>query len=673
MLGALLRSRAGGYVGGACLFAVGLSPACTSPMVSGALDPRFVAVHNTLASLGMAEVGPIQEGVLAEGREARVSLPLPGGCITVVAVGGDGFRDIDAALLDPRGAPIAHDVTQEPLAVLRPCLEAADTYVLVVKAAAGGGSWVAATWAGGVGAVPSSMPTPAPAAEANGTCRAPIPLAPGTVSGSTTHGEHENAGSCGPSDSRELVYELDVIQRERVTIEVEARFDSVLYVRKDDCSEAGAEVECNDDGPDRTHSRIERVLDPGKYFVFVDGYGHEAGSFKMTVTAAEVLALTDTCRRASPLLDGVVTAGTTAGLADNARASCGGGAEGGDAAWYADVNRRSRVRVVERSNAMAPVIHVRRACADELSEVGCGESGAGAGEASWVGLFDPGRYAVFADSHDRDRGGAYTLLLETAPLGGAGAASDACGDAQRLPAGPTGSMNGDTFAARDDVAGTCGGVGAPDLVYRLDVARTSRLVVSVDGEEAPHLLVAWRRCGDRSAEVGCGRALSEIVPAGTYYLGVDGSSPGAMGRFTIHWSLRDVTGQAAACMQAASLTERRPLTASTVGAGDRFEASCGPEAGASGADRVFQMVVRTRSTVHVSLKAPTFQAILALRKACVDAARGPLPELACAQATDSGHKATMERVLEAGTYWLLVDGASTQEAGPFTLEYRVIH
>jgi hypothetical protein len=33
----------------------------------------------------------------------------------------------------------------------------------------------------------------------------------------------------------------------------------------------------------------------------------------------------------------------------------------------------------------------------------------------------------------------------------------------------------------------------------------------------------------------------------------------------------------------------------------------------------------------------------------------------------------MERVLEAGTYWLLVDGASTQEAGPFTLEYRVIH
>ena len=100
------------------------------------------------------------------------------------------------------------------------------------------------------------------------------------------------------------MYELDVSRRERVTIEVEARFDSVLYIRKEDCNDPNAEVDCNDDGPDRTHSRIERVLEPGKYFVFVDGYGQESGTFKMKVSTSDVLALAEVCQKAPPLVAG---------------------------------------------------------------------------------------------------------------------------------------------------------------------------------------------------------------------------------------------------------------------------------------------------------------------------------------------------------------------------------
>jgi hypothetical protein len=115
----------------------------------GPLDPRFVTVHNTLSAMGMAQVGPIQEGALREGGEARVALSLPAGCLTIVAIGGDGLRNLDAALLDSRGAPLAHDTTEEPQAALRVCLDAPDTVTLVVKAASGAGSWAAATWAGG--------------------------------------------------------------------------------------------------------------------------------------------------------------------------------------------------------------------------------------------------------------------------------------------------------------------------------------------------------------------------------------------------------------------------------------------------------------------------------------------------------------------------------------------
>jgi hypothetical protein len=678
-----LPLRAGGALTALALGLLSIQPACTTRAgAAPALDPRFVAVHNTLSAIGMAQVGPIQEGTLVQGREARVSLPLPAGCITVVAIGGDGVRDLDATLLDAHGAPIAHDVTNEPQAILRPCLESADTYVLVVRAAAGGGTWIAATWAGGTAA--TSAPTSAAASgnEASGTCAAPIPLTPGTVSGSTAHGGRENSGSCGSNESRELgrelVYELDVMQRERVTIEVEAHFDSVLYIRKDDCSEPNAEVDCNDDGPDRTHSRIDHVLEPGKYFVFVDGYAHEAGSFKMTVSASEVLALSDMCRRAPALVDGPAQTASTEGMIDSVQASCGGGAGGADAAWQLQLASRSRVRLVEHSSEVAPVLHVRRACTDPESEVACGESGGAAGDAAVTGIFEPGRYYVFADAHERGGAGHYTMRLETASPAGTGAPADGCGDAARLSPGDSGSIEGDTFSARDDVAGSCGGADAADVVYRLDVPRRSRFSASLDAEEGQHLLTLWRRCGDRSSELACGRSVDELLGAGSYYLAVDGAAPDALGRFTLQWALHEVTGQGSACGAAPLLVDGRTVDGNTTGAPDNFDSSCAARPNvvgrlSGGPDRVYTLALRQRSMVRLQLKAASFDAALALRKACVDSSAGSPAEVACEADADTARRTTIERTLEPGTYWVVVDGASAKDQGPFSLEYRILH
>jgi hypothetical protein len=657
----------------AAVGAVGLvAAACASSQAPAAgigLEPRFVAVHNALAALGLAQVGPIQEGTLREGQEARVQLSLPAGCVTVVALGGEGVRDLDATLLDGHGTPLAHDTTIEPQAVLRPCLEGTDAYVLLLKATAGGGTWTTATWAGGV----AGKGAPASAPEANGTCAAPIPLAAGSVSGSTSRGDHENAGSCGTSDSRELAYQLDVTGRARVGIDVEARFDSVLYVRKDDCADPSAEVDCNDDyASDRTRSRVDRVLDPGKYFVFVDGYGQESGAFKMKVTVTDVAALADMCAKAPLLPIGATQTATTAGLADDARATCGGGADGADAVWRAEVPSRSRVRVVEHSDEVTPVVHVRRACADEQSEVACGESGAGSGDAAVTGMMDPGAYAVFADAHDRDAAGRYSLSFETAPPAGSGTAGDSCGDAVPLALGPSGAVSGDTFVARDDVAGSCGGAGAPDVVYRIDVARQSRLTASLDGEESPHVLVVWRRCGDRSSEVACGRAIDEVIGPGTYFVGVDGAAPDTFGRFTLNWTLRDLAGQSTACASAPTLVDGTRVSGTTAGAGDKFATSCS-SADASGPDRIFKFVLPNRANVHLALTAATFDATLALRRACADASAGAgTPELVCESEPDANHRSVVERSLEAGSYWVVVDGQSASDQGPFALDYKVL-
>jgi len=640
---------------------------------AGALEPRFVAVHNALAAMGLAQVGPIHEGVLAEGREARVVLEITAGCTTIAAIGGDGVRDVDATLFDSHGHPLAHDTTSEPQAVLRACLET-DSYVLVVKIASGAGPWVAATWQGGSvgeGSPAAGAASPSRGREPNGTCEAPLPLAGGTVTGSTAHGEAENTGSCDQNDSRELVYELDVGQRERVTIEVEARFDSVLYVRKDDCTDPNAEIDCSDDAPDRTHSKIERVLEPGKYYVFVDGYAHDVGSFKMTVATTEVPALTDVCRRAPLLALGAPSTGTTAAMANDAQASCGGGAEGADAPWRVELPSRSRVRVVEHSDDITPVVHLRLACADEQSEVACGEAAASAGDAVVTGIFDPGTYTAFADAHDRDAAGRYSLQLELAPPAGSGTPGDACGDAILLGTGPT--VSGDTFDARDDVAGSCGGASAPDVIYRVDVARRSRFLAGLQAQEAPHVLVAWRRCGDRTTEIACGHDIDEVLAPGTYFIGVDGASEDSLGRFTLAWSMKDLTAQAGSCLAAPTLVDGGTIAGTTVGAGDKFAVSCAGEDGtASGPDRVYKVAVPRRTHVHIELESSSFEAAIALRKSCGDASGGAsAAELVCeASDTDGGQPTILDRVLEAGTYWVVVDGKTPNDQGSFTLRYR---
>jgi hypothetical protein len=109
----------------------------------------------------------------------------------------------------------------------------------------------------------------------------------------------------------------------------------------------------------------------------------------------------------------------------------------------------------------------------------------------------------------------------------------------------------------------------------------------------------------------------------------------------------------------------------TAGAGDRFGTLCGEsDYGASGPDKLFKLVLAQRSTVRLLLTA-TFEAVVALRKTCSEPLGGPAPELACESEVDANRHATLTRTLEAGTYWVVVDGQSSDDQGPFTLDYRV--
>jgi hypothetical protein len=650
---------------------------CAPPAKTSGLDPRYVAVHNAFAAIGFAEVGPLRRGSLAEGGEARVSMELAAQCTTIVAMGTLGVRDLDVTLLDPSGALVARDTAHEPEATVRACVESPGTYTLVLRMASGAGDYLLATWAAaaapGVGATAGATSAfgQAPA----GTCEAPIRIGAGEYAGSTTHGESDNEGQCANSSAREIVYRLDLAARQDVVVDVTTqRFDSVLYVRKDDCGDESAEVACNDDAPNQHRSKIEAVFDPGTYYVFVDGYSNDGGSFRMRVSLRDIPPLAEVCRKAQPLAFGVPHPGETAGTFDEVNASCGDGARGPDAPYALEVPGRSRARIVDYSDDFTPVVHVRKHCVEEGSEVGCSGAENGEHRATFVGLLDSGEYTVFADTSDHDADGRYSLSAELAPEPGSGGPGDGCADAVVLQRSET-VVAGDTFTARDDTSGKCGGAGAADVFYRVELSRRSRFVSRFTSEEAPHIFILSKTCADRSTEIACGRAVDETLAAGTYFLAVDGNAPDAFGAFVFEWSARDVAAQELGCHAPPLLSDGQSIAGTTVGASNKFLTSCGAHGGADAAgDRVYRLTLAARSHVRLSLTTPLWNGVLALRSSCLDVP-GSTPrssEVACNTAADDAHHAHLDANLEPGTYYVVVDGRGHDGEGAYMLDYHLV-
>lgn len=621
--------------------------------------------------MGMTPIGEAHRGEVARGGEARFALALDHECVTLAAVGGEGVVDLDVALVDASARVLARDATHEPQATARACVDTAGAFTLVVTAAAGAGPFVASAWSGAAAAIERPDAASEAPAHANGTCEAPLPLVAGVTAGTTASGADKHTGTCGRGPAKELVYTLRTTGRTRVRATVTAQFDTVMYVRRARCDDPSGEVACNDDAPGGG-SALDLSLDAGVYFLFVDALGRDAGPFRLSVDLAEVPAVAEVCRAARALTLGGGASGTTTGGFDNATATCGDGAPGLDVPFKLDVARRARVRVVERSDDFKPVVHLRRVCADAPSEVACADRGVAPEEAAFVGTLDPGQYAVFADGASRDAAGRFTLRTDTAPEQGSGVSGDGCGDA--MPLAPPDKPNGDTFAARDDVAGSCGGAGAPDVVYRVDVARRARLTARVDAEEGRHVLVLTRACGDRGGEIACGPRIDEALAPGVYFLAVDGATASSFGRFALDVRARDVGAQEAACKSPALLVAGKTLSGTTVGGGDKFSTSCGGREDApGGADRVYKIVLAQRSRVQISLATPAWDGVLAVRKGCVDASSSArAAELRCNNDTGDAHHSRVDLVLDPGTYWVVVDGVTPADEGAFTLEYKLL-
>ena len=82
----------------------------------------------------------------------------------------------------------------------------------------------------------------------------------------------------------------------------------------------------------------------------------------------------------------------------------------------------------------------------------------------------------------------------------------------------------------------------------------------------------------------------------------------------------------------------------------------------SSGDRVYQFTLRERSHVNIQLKQGSFyNTVLSLRSDCSDPTRG---EIVCA----SYYQKVIDRDLDPGTYYLVVDGYGAKAEGAYTIE-----
>ena len=644
------------------------------------MDPRFVTLHNTMAAIGMSQSGSISEGSLPEGGEAHFDGRLdPGQCYTVVGLGAGGVANLDVVITDEAGNDIAHDSTEDGSAAVQFCPQYPAQYRISVRMTRGSGGYLVTSWSGAPGGGASyGVPTPdygyAAAAPVRpphggpGTCDAPYTLTPSEPGrGDTTDGDAVVTGSCiYGSTAPEHVYQFTVEQRSLVRAVLNSTYDGALYFQAA-CGDSRTELACNDDAPTTSRSEISATLDPGLYYLVVDGYGAGMGQYEVSLSMMAMRSVGEVCGAATPLTPGATVAGTTATEANYFEATCAGNAGSPDRVYTLDVAQRSRVRLRMQSTYDGAV-YVRSTCADPSTEIACNDDYQDTRHSLATATLDPGRYYVYADGFSDTSSGDYSLTADVVAAAGSGAAGDTCAAASVWA--PGADLSADTFTMGDDATGSCGGGGAPDAVYRLNLTSRSRIRASFASAEFPPVVYLQRTCGDTTSEVFCldgrsGAPIDQTLAAGTYYLVVDGVDQNAFGAASVHVQVDDMGALEASCRSAPLIRPGHQVTGTTVGSTDRFQATCA--GGAASPDLIYRLQIRRRSTVRITSEQTDWDGAIYIRSDCTD----QTTELGCNDDAGDNRHSTLETELDPGTYFVFMDGFSSGNAGAFTIDVDV--
>jgi hypothetical protein len=437
---------------------------------------------------------------------------------------------------------------------------------------------------------------------------------------------------------------------------------SVALAVRSNCVDGGSETECETGFPARIRMR---ALPEGTYYILVASmFG--AGEVVVRVELSEPTppAANDVCADAIDLGAGGTFTGSFVDVADDTVAACGFGGSP-DLFYRFTLDAPQDVRINASSTTGESLSWaIRTTC--ELASTD-GRCAYGTPASGTLHELAAGDYFLVVE------GPGYTevdftlsvdLLPPTPPLPG-----DLCGGA--IPITPGTRYAGTLAGMEHDYEVSCG-FRYRDAVHVFTLDTTQDVTIDVNGGTA-FLNVALRPTCD--AEVGqlrCdqgapARARIRSLPAGTYYVIVEGSNAGA---YTLDVTLTPPTTPTPAtgndnCLSAVRVPETGGVyTGSTFTALPDYtttSASCGFMARSK--DVAFRLDLTSRRRVVASTDGSSFDTVLYyFVGAC------PGVEAACDDNSGEGTRSLLDVTLNAGTYYFIVDGWGTDSAGDYVFE-----
>jgi hypothetical protein len=495
---------------------------------------------------------------------------------------------------------------------------------------------------------------------------------------------HDYTLGCAVAPARDVAFSFRLAKPQDVTLRArgvlaDGNQESAMLAVRRACDDLLSEVECAGGFPGQVRMR---ALPAGEYFVIATAEPARRVVLDVKFDAASAAPTHMDCSTPLDLGAGGRISGDLVDVSNVTDIQCGF-AGAGDLFYTFSLSATQDVEISaiaatgERMN-----FAVRSVCDDPNSTLRC-ETDAPA--QARLHALSPGTYFLVLEgpsTREVDFDLDVAILPPTpAPPG------DECATAIQLPLDT--KVAGSLVGLQDTVNLVCEcpsekpevpcGLFFDEAIYVLDVAQATDLDVQVEGGgEAVLDFALQSTCGQNAGQLACQNAGFQTrvrnVQPGRYYLVVESADQVAFGIQVDQLPLSQPTAVSGndSCASAQTIPVSGGLFAGdTLGMLDDYQGSCGGAARSK--DAVFKLDLDTQRRVRAELVG-TFDTVLHMFANTAGAAGCPgytdLPD-GCDDDGGSGSGSLLDLELDAGSYFLIVDGYNTLNAGAYTLEVTI--
>ncbi len=525
---------------------------------------------------------------------------------------------------------------------------------------------------------------------------------------------------------RQEIYALPVTVDSRATVVVIPQGGQVyptLEIRKT-CDAPGTDASACDGAANGSYAvalSVQLAQQANPYYLVVDSNGtNRAGPYKMYVTLeASSGEAARTCASPAPTVTLGATAkatlaGTLPAFGGTETGSCGS-MVGGEVAYPITLDlapgAKTSLSLMLYGNGgtqststftgYTPSFYLRRGACNGAAaqELGCTyqTSNTVATAAATFTDLEAGDYWLFLDAHTQiaSRRRAFMLFLST-DASVTSAENSLCGGAtdielDALGAGSITESSGLKYSTHKMAGvGTCATAPGPERIYKVEVPAGHTLSVKATvtaGSSFTPVVYVRSSCesaaaADQVACVASGDSWSTpflSAETRTYYVVVDAKESGASGGYKLDVRTAPSTAFAAndSCQSpfpSSAVINLYAANGATVAgslndASDNMSASCG---GAGAPDKVYRFTLYDPARVRISAYGSGFRPTIYVKSPC-DERGSEVSRGACAKGVDGYPSATLDlSYLNAGDYFLWVDGESASSAGFFWVDMELL-